>query len=187
MKSPWIRVISFEEAKGRLREIYEDTLKKRGRLAEVHKIHSLNPESLTTHMDLYLTLMYGKSPLPRREREMIGVTVSQVNQCPYCVIHHYDALAVYEKRDEYLQAIREMSWEDLDEKDQRICIFAERLTIQPWEVKEEDLNSLREVGLSDHAILDIVQIVGYFNYVNRIVSGLGVPLESSDEREGYKY
>ena len=187
MKSPWIRVISFEEARGRLREIYEDTLRKRGKLAEVHKIHSLNPESLVTHMDLYLNLMYGKSPLPRREREMIGVAVSAVNSCPYCVVHHSDALAVYEKREEYLKAIQDLCWEDLNEKDQRICIFAERLTLQPWELKEEDLNPLREVGYTDVAILDIVQIVGYFNFVNRIVSGLGIPLESPDKREGYKY
>jgi uncharacterized peroxidase-related enzyme len=187
MKSPWIRVISFEEARDHLREIYEDTLRKRGNLAEVHKIHSLNPESLTAHMDLYLTLMYGKSPLPRREREMIGVVVSAVNSCPYCVVHHSDALSVYEKRDDYLKAIQDMQWEDLDEKDQRICIFAESLTLQPWELIEEDLNPLRDIGLSDHAILDIVQIVSYFNFVNRIVLGLGVPIERPDEREGYKY
>lgn len=49
------------------------------------------------------------------------------------------------------------------------------------------LSRLREENLSDEAILDIVQIVAYFNFVNRIVLGLGVPLESSEEREGYKY
>lgn len=85
MQNPWIRVIEPEEATGRLREVYEETARNRGRLAQIHKIHSLNPESLSAHMGLYLTLMFGSSPLSRRERELIGVAVSRANGCRYCV------------------------------------------------------------------------------------------------------
>lgn len=187
MEIPWIHVVPYEEAGGRLREVYEEILQKRGKLAEVHKIHSLNPKSLVAHMDLYLTLMYGQTPLTRRERELIGVAVSSANRCTYCVAHHSDALAVYEKRRDFLQAIQEKRWDLLEMKDQRICEFVEKLTLYPWKMKKEDLTPLREVGLSDTSILDIVQIVAYFNFVNRIVLGLGVPLESIEERGGYKY
>lgn len=169
---PWIRVIQPEEATGRLRDIYEETLAKRGRLAEVHKIHSLNPESLVAHMELYLTLMYGKSPLYRREREWIGVVVSRTNRCPYCVAHHTDALRRYEKDENFIRALSR---------------FAEKLTLQPARMTAEDVDRLREVGYDDRAILDIVQIAAYFNLVNRIVLGLGVPLEPEEEREGYRY
>lgn len=42
---------------------------------------------------------------------------------------------------------------------------------------EDDLTPLRAVGLSDRDILDLVQVVSYFNYINRVADGLGVPNE----------
>ena len=56
--------------------------------------------------------------------------------------------------------------------------YATKLTQTPWLVTEDDVITLREQGLSDRAILDLNQIVGYFAYVNRLADGLGVPLES---------
>ncbi len=184
---PWIRVLQPEEAEGELGAIYQETLQKRGKLAEVHKIHSLNPRSLQAHMDLYLTLMYRPSPLSRRERELVAVAVSRTNACPYCVAHHSDALARYEKDPRVLEAVREGRWEALSERDQALCRFAEKLTLRPWSASPEDLEPLRALGYDDRAILDLVQIVAYFNFVNRIVLALGVPLEGEEERQGYRY
>jgi hypothetical protein len=68
-----IKVIQHEEATGRLKEIYDDLLQKRGKLADVHKIQSLRPESIVAHMDLYMEIMFSKSELSRAEREMMAV------------------------------------------------------------------------------------------------------------------
>lgn len=187
MSQPWIKVVGHEESRGKLREIYDETLKKRGKLAEIHKVHSLNPESLAAHMGLYLTLLFGRSPLSRRERELVGVAVSRSNGCSYCVAHHSESLARYEKRADYVKALGEGSWEALEDKDLKLARYVEKLTVRPKEMRESDLKPLREAGYSDEAILDIVQIAAYFNFVNRMVLGLGVPLESRKEREGYKY
>lgn len=184
---PWIRVIEPDNADGRLREIYEETLKKRGQLAAVHKIHSLNPESLRAHMDLYMTLMFGASPLPRRTREMTAVAVSRSNGCAYCVAHHADALARYEKRPEYVLAVREGRWDALLPADAAVCRHAEKLTREPGSMADSDISALRSAGLSDEEILDITQVAAYFNFVNRIVLGLGVELESPDGRQAFKY
>lgn len=189
MKSqrPWIRVVEPESAEGRLREIYDETLKKRGRLAAVHKIHSLNPESLRAHMDLYMTLMFGPSPLPRRTREMLAVAVSKSNGCAYCVAHHADALARYEKRPEYVLAVREGRWDALVPADAAVCRHAEKLTREPASMVDADIAALKAAGLSDEEILDVTQIAAYFNFVNRIVLGLGVELESADGRQAFNY
>lgn len=56
--------------------------------------------------------------------------------------------------------------------------YAERLTLRPSEVGEEDIGTLRSAGFSDTAILDICQVVSYYNYVNRLADGLGVQLEA---------
>jgi uncharacterized protein YciW len=56
--------------------------------------------------------------------------------------------------------------------------YAEKLTLRPHAVCEADIDQLREVGFSDAAVLDICQVVSYYNYVNRLADGLGVELES---------
>jgi len=55
--------------------------------------------------------------------------------------------------------------------------YAHRLTVTPSAVTRADIDKLREVGFSDGGILDICQIAGYFNFVNRLADGLGVELE----------
>ena len=55
--------------------------------------------------------------------------------------------------------------------------YVYKLTLTPWDMLEADVQTLREHGFSDRAILDINQITAYYAYVNRIADGLGVPLE----------
>ena len=59
-----------------------------------------------------------------------------------------------------------------------MLIYAEKLTLRPWDMVESDVISLRKVGFSDSAILDINQVTGYYAFVNRLADGLGVQLES---------
>ena len=65
--------------------------------------------------------------------------------------------------------------------------YAAKLTKEPWNMVEADVQALRESGFSDVAILDIVQVAGYYAYVNRLADGLGVELESIwDEKKQIK-
>lgn len=57
--------------------------------------------------------------------------------------------------------------------------YAEKLTLQPESVRETDVTALREAGLEDEAILHVAEVVAYFNFVNRMAEGLGVPLEEA--------
>ncbi len=52
--------------------------------------------------------------------------------------------------------------------------YAQKLTCKPWEVQKEDIERLRSHGLDDPFIHDLCQVIGYFNYINRIAEGLGV-------------
>jgi alkylhydroperoxidase family enzyme len=79
----WIKVISEAEAEGDLAEQYSQLIEPWGGVDNILKIHSLNPESLRAHVLLYKTVMYGKSPIPRPQREMIAVVVSAANRCTY--------------------------------------------------------------------------------------------------------
>ena len=61
---PWIDIISEDEAKGELKEIYKNIINKRGKLSNVMRSHSLSPDTMKKHMDLYISIMFGSKWLP---------------------------------------------------------------------------------------------------------------------------
>jgi len=184
---PYIDIIQPENAEGELKEIYRDLAEKRGKIAEVHKIQSLNPESIIRHMDLYMALLFGKSPLKRYQREMIAVVVSAANKCDYCQLHHGEALNYYWKDQTRVDQLRkDFRNANISEEDLMLCDLAWNLTETPSDIKKSKIEKLKETGFSDRAILDATLIISYFNFVNRIVMGLGVEADRN-EVKGYKY
>ncbi len=186
---PFIEVIQHENAEGRLKEIYDELVSSRGKLAEVHKIQSLNPETIVAHMDLYMKIMFGKSPLKRYQREMIAVVVSVSNDCLYCTRHHAEALQHFWKDEKKVQQLIDNYKEaDISDVDMAYCNLAKELTKFPGDCSDGlHLQLLHKFGVEDRAILDATLVIAYFNFVNRIVLGLGVHLEDGDGSAGYKY
>ena len=58
-----------------------------------------------------------------------------------------------------------------------ILEFAEQVTLAAYTVQPSDLDLLRSHGLDDETIFDVVEVVGFFNSINRIADALGVELE----------
>ena len=56
--------------------------------------------------------------------------------------------------------------------------YAVKLSLEPWNMEEADIQELRDAGFSNAGILDIAHVTGYFAYVNRLADGLGVELET---------
>jgi uncharacterized peroxidase-related enzyme len=183
-----IHVTTYADATGRLKEIYNDLLAKRGKLADIHQIQSLRPESIVKHMELYMEIMFSRSELSRSEREMLAVVVSIANGCAYCQSHHEMALKHYVKDATKLNAIRsDFNSPVLSEREKALCGFAQHLTLAPASHEENDhTRILHTIGLSDAAILDVVLVVAYFNFVNRIALSLGLEM-NNQEISGYKY
>jgi len=182
----WIEEIAVDDADGKLAEIYADLIKKRGKISNILQVHSLNPDALSSHLDLYMAIMFGKSGLSRAEREAIGVVVSATNDCAYCVNHHAEALKRYVKDEETLSLLSSGDGlETLEPRLSNIVRHAEKLTSAPEAMTESDLGELRAVGLTDNDILDLTLIAAYFNFVNRMALGLGVAF-TADEVSGYR-
>ena len=80
---PWIKVIDESEADGELKKIYDAQAEKAGALANILKIHSLAPRTLSTHMTFYEAVMHAPGDLSRTQRETIAVVVSSLNHCHY--------------------------------------------------------------------------------------------------------
>ncbi len=79
----WIEVIKEDDARGYLKTLYKKFGNPFEGVDNILKIHSLNPESLKYHYDLYKHLSSGRSGLSRMQREMIAVVVSGANNCHY--------------------------------------------------------------------------------------------------------
>ena len=74
---------------------------------------------------------------------------------------------------------------ELSPRERAILDYAVKLTLRPSTMSEGDVHALREVGLTDSAILDACQVTSYYNYVNRLAGGLGVELEDYWEQGGH--
>ncbi|MDH3305137.1 MAG: peroxidase-related enzyme [Gammaproteobacteria bacterium] len=182
----WIEEIEVSEAEGKLAEMYAALIKQRGKISNILKVHSLNPDAMGNHLDLYMTLMFGKSGLSRAEREAVAVVVSANNDCEYCVRHHIEALRHYIDDEETLTMLMTADGlETLEPRLSNIVRHAEKLTTAPVAMTESDLDELRTEGLSDRDILDLTLIVSYFNFVNRVALGLGVRF-TAEELSGYR-
>jgi len=55
--------------------------------------------------------------------------------------------------------------------------FAEKLTRTPGAMQPGDVDMLRSLGFTDRDVLDIVDVVAYYAYANRIADGLGITIE----------
>jgi uncharacterized peroxidase-related enzyme len=179
--------VKEEDADGELRRIYERIRGTRGRTSNIFISQSLNPDALEAHLNLYLRIMFGKGGLSRLQREMIAVAVSAANDCDYCVAHHSAAMKRYVSDDRLVgQLAEDFGSAKLGPKERAMLEYATKLTKKPSSLTERDLQSLRKVGLVDEEILHVALVASYFNFVNRLVSGLGVSIEGNDG-SAYKY
>ena len=127
----------------------------------------------------YRALMADPAPLSAAQAELIAVVVSATNGCGYCVAHHGPRLA-RALGDEALARAVAMDYREsnLTARDRVLLDAAVALTCEPAERKLEDIERQREYGFDDLAILRATEIAAYFNQVNRIVSALGIELET---------
>lgn len=79
----WIEIIEEPEPGSDLHRVYENQKRQAGAVANILKIHSIEPRVLTTHLQLYKTAMHTRGELSQRDRELIAVVVSRANNCEY--------------------------------------------------------------------------------------------------------
>ncbi len=182
----FIKTIRENEATGDLADWYKRVGNPDGTVDNVMKVHSLNPDTLRTHFEMYTAAMHRQSPLSRAEREMVAVTVSRLNGCNYCLRHHHAGLVrlLPDDRRPDGDALADGRTDGLAGRERAMIDYAVKLTRTPQAMGRADVESLRAAGLDDRAILDLAQCVGYFCYVNRIVTGLGVELGTDEGPAG---
>ncbi len=178
----WIKTIPFEEAESDLLKLYQQVTGPNNNVDNIMLAHSLRPHTMQGHMTLYkYTLHHPKNHIDKWFLECIGVYVSMLNQCHYCVDHHFSGMSRLinnpNKADNIKQELKNRDHQILDHKQQIALDYAQHLTVNPGTMVEQMLIKMRDVGWTDGEILEINQVAAYFNYANRTVLGLGVHIE----------
>ena len=175
----WIEFVPYNLAQGKLKTLYDRIKGPNNNVDNIMLVHSLRPHTLEGHMVLYKNVLHHTSnSLPKWLLETVGVYVSLLNKCAYCVEHHFNGLKRLLGDDTRSQKIRlaleQNNFEAFDAREQAILKYAHALTIQPSSIVESLVQDLRAAGLSDGEILEVNQVTAYFAYANRTVLGLGV-------------
>ena len=179
----WIKTVPYGEATGRLKTLYDRVKGPGDNVDNIMMAHSLRPHSMEGHMHLYkYVLHHSANTVPKHFLETIGVLVSLLNGCSYCVEHHFQGLRRLLGDDGRANAIRHAleagaPGEAFDDKHAAALAYATALTTDPASMTAAAVDALREHGWDDGEILEINQVTAYFSYANRTVLGLGVSTE----------
>lgn len=176
----WIETIPFAEATGKLKKLYDRVTGPDGNVDNIMMVHSLRPHSMEGHMVIYKNVLHHTgNAVPKWFLEVLGVWVSSLNDCAYCVEHHFAGLQRLlgdEARGLEIRAAIEARDPDaapLDAAQKVAMAYARKLTLVPAGVEQADVQALRNAGFDDGEILEINQVTAYFSYANRTVLGLG--------------
>lgn len=176
----WIRTIGYNGASGRLRKLYDRIKGPDNNVDNIMLAHSLRPHSLEGHMTLYKHVLHNSAnTLEPWYLETIGIYVSVLNDCRYCVEHHVAGLARMLTDARRAADIRRALEERrpgpvFSDKELAGLEYAEKLTREPTAITPLDIENLRQSGFDDGEILEINQVTAYFGYANRTVLGLGI-------------
>jgi len=176
----WINMISDEDASKELKEVLDLARTPHGTVDNVMRVHSLRPNTMKGHVTLYRAALHDDAnTIPMWFQETVSSYVSILNDCAYSLENHWKNAAHLIDDAKKSDAIEKALWSKMpqdvfDGVELEMLRYAEKLTLQPNSMVQEDVLALKAVGAEDGEILELNQIVGYFNYVNRLLNGLGV-------------
>ncbi len=176
----WIDHIPYEQAQGRLRTLYDRIKGPDDNVDNIMLAHSLRPHTMEGHMTLYKYVMHhSANRLDKWYLEAIGIYVSMLNRCDYCIEHHFGGMKRLIGDDGRANAMRGALSDDapaeaFDVKQTAGLAYAAALTRDPSRLTRASIDDLRSAGFADGEILEINQVAAYFNYANRTVLGLGI-------------
>ncbi len=179
----WITTIAYEDAKGRLKRLYDRVKGPDDNVDNIMMAHSLRPHSMEGHMALYKNVLHHSgNRLPKWLLEALGTYVSHLNGCGYCFHHHFTGMSRLLKDPARAAQIKQAIEADrpelaFDGAELAMMGYARALTTAPADMSQEHMEQLRAAGVDDGDILEVNQVVSYFAYANRTILGLGITVE----------
>lgn len=134
-------------------------------------------ESLKVRSPLFNAIMYDEGGMSRAERELGALAASMVNHCIYCAAVHAARHAQLEKSTEVTDRLfRDGADADLGPRDRAIFDFAVALSRTPSQAGPEEMAALKDAGLDETEVLDLILSASLFGWANRLMHILGDPV-----------
>lgn len=179
----WIKMIEDDAATGAVKEMYDKARSPHGTVDNVMRCHSLRPHSMGGHLALYKSVLHNPdNTLPFWFLEVVASYTSIVNECDYSLTHHFmnarRLINDKQRSDNIYAALKDhMPEREFEGKHLALLNYTKKLTANVAKMEAADMEPLRAAGCTDGEILEVNQVVAYFNYSNRVLNGLGVTTE----------
>ncbi|KWR90225.1 alkylhydroperoxidase [Cupriavidus sp. IDO] len=172
----WLDIVDLDQATPEQIAVLEES-HPQARVQDYYRFLVHQPEILRQRSTAFNAIMYAPGGMPRAERELATTVVSRINGCVYCASVHAQRFEQLAKRNDVIREV----FEDprsagTSEREKAIAKFSVELTEKPSEISAGSLAKLREVGVSDAEILDLIHSVAIFAWANRLMLNLGEPV-----------
>ncbi len=172
----FIQTVPAEEATDKLQELYNSDLQNLGYIANYTKAMSLRPDVIAAWRNLIGTI---RPKMRLRRFELVTIAAASALRCTYCLLAHGAVLRKNFFTAEKVAAIvRDFRHAGLEPEEVAVMAFAQKVTLEAHNVTQQDVEALRQWGLTDTEILDIVLAASARNFFSKALDVVGAPPDS---------
>lgn len=172
----WLDVVKLDQATPEQIAILEESHPK-AKESDYYLFLAHQPEILRQRSAAFNAIMYAPGGMPRAERELSTAVVSRINGCVYCASVHAQRFEQLAKRNDTIkQVFEEPRTAGTTDREKAIVQFSIELTERPDAVSATSIQNLKDAGLTDAEILDLIHSVAIFAWANRLMLNLGEPI-----------
>lgn len=172
----WLDVVDVNQATPEQIEVLELS-HPQAKTSDYYLLLVHQPAILQHRSNTYNAIMYAPKGLHRADRELGALTVSQINGCVYCASVHAQRFEQLSKRGDMVAAVFENpATAAQNARDAAIIALATSLTQEPGYLDPARIQALKDEGMDEIEILDLIHSVSIFGWANRLMLNLGEPV-----------
>lgn len=176
----WLDVVKLEYASAEQIAVLEESHPK-AKVSDYYLFLAHQPEILRQRSTAFNAIMYAPGGLSRAERELGATVVSRVNGCVYCASVHAQRFEQLAKRNDVIaQVFENPAQAGVTAREKAIVQFSIAITDAPAQVGTDDILALKDVGLNEGEVLDLLHSDAIFAWANRLMLNLGEPVFPGD-------
>ena len=172
----WLPPVKLEDATPEQRAAL-DEMSPQAKTSAYFLLLAHQPEILLQRSIAFNAIMFAPGGMPRAERELGATVESRLNGCVYCTSVHAQRFEQLAKRNDVIrQLFEDPATAGTTEREKAIIHFSAELGLKPDEITAGHIRALREAGVTDTEIHDLIHAVALFAWANRLMLNLGEPV-----------
>ncbi len=172
----WLDVVTLDQATAEQIAVLEESHPK-AKVSDYYLLLVHQAEILRQRSAAFNAIMYAPGGMPRAERELASSVVSRINGCVYCASVHAQRFEQLAKRTDVIKEVfTDPHTAGTTARERAISQFSIALTNAPEAISPDSIQTLKDAGLNELDILDLIHSVSIFAWANRLMLNLGEPV-----------